>query len=96
MADALSHHFAVPLVPWGAVAADVTPGAGGEGTRDPCRAFCFLPLPALTGLPVHVNGFFELSSNRRDIWWGEMSGAVVEGCELSHDTDRYTHWNLKQ
>ena len=34
-------------------------------------AYCFLPLPVATGLPVHVNGFFELSSNRRDIWWGD-------------------------
>lgn len=32
------------------------------------QAFCFLPLPIPTGLPVHVNAFFELSSNRRDIW----------------------------
>ena len=31
-------------------------------------AACFLPLPVATGLPVHVNGYFELSSNRRDIW----------------------------
>ena len=39
------------------------------------RAFCFLPLPAETGLPVHVNGYFELSSNRRDIWRGDdMAG----------------------
>lgn len=29
------------------------------------HAFCFLPLPVNTLLPVHVNGFFELSSNRR-------------------------------
>lgn len=28
------------------------------------HAFCFLPLPVNTLLPVHVNGFFELSSNR--------------------------------
>ena len=34
------------------------------------RAFCFLPLPIETGLPVHVNGYFELSSNRRDLWLG--------------------------
>lgn len=40
-----------------------TAGAGSGG-----RAFCFLPLPVATGLPVHVNAFFELSSNRRDIW----------------------------
>ncbi len=39
------------------------------------RAFCFLPLPTLTGLPVHVNGAFELSSNRRDVWFGDdMAG----------------------
>lgn len=39
------------------------------------RAFCFLPLPITTSLPVHINGYFELSANRRDIWYGEgMSG----------------------
>ncbi|CAL9081959.1 unnamed protein product [Musa acuminata var. zebrina] len=39
------------------------------------RAFCFLPLPVTTGLPVHVNAYFELSSNRRDIWFGnDMAG----------------------
>lgn len=32
------------------------------------QAFCFLPLPVKTKLPVHVNAYFELSSNRRDIW----------------------------
>ena len=32
--------------------ADVVPGLQG-------RAFCFLPLPLPTGLPVHVNGLFE-------------------------------------
>ncbi|CAH3194039.1 unnamed protein product, partial [Porites evermanni] len=35
------------------------------------HVFCFLPLPvqtkSLTGLPVHVNGFFALSQNRRYI-----------------------------
>jgi sacsin len=40
------------------------------------RAFCFLPLPAATGLPAHINGYFELSSNRRDVWHGsDMVGA---------------------
>ncbi|KAJ0963933.1 hypothetical protein J5N97_029055 [Dioscorea zingiberensis] len=39
------------------------------------RAFCFLPLPINTRLPAHVNAHFELSSNRRDIWFGnDMSG----------------------
>jgi len=27
------------------------------------RAFCFLPLPAETGLPVHVNGY-KCSKNK--------------------------------
>ena len=34
-------------------------------------AYCFLPLPVSTRLPVHVNGYFELSSNRRDILHGD-------------------------
>lgn len=35
------------------------------------RAFVFLPLPLGTALPVHVNGFFELSDNRRDLWYAD-------------------------
>ncbi|OQS01509.1 hypothetical protein ACHHYP_00661 [Achlya hypogyna] len=58
------------LVPYGGVAASIdveTPLVG--------RAFCFLPLPVETGIPIHVNGYFELSSNRRDIWSGDgLSG----------------------
>ena len=48
-----------------AAAADGKRGAVPSG-----RAFCFLPLPIYTGMPlrVHINGYFELSSNRRDIW----------------------------
>ncbi|CAC5408783.1 unnamed protein product [Mytilus coruscus] len=34
------------------------------------RAFCFLPLPISTGLPVHINGHFALSSNRTQIFGG--------------------------
>lgn len=37
------------------------------------HVFCFLPLPlesrSLTGLPLHVNGFFALSQNRRHVKW---------------------------
>ena len=32
------------------------------------RIFCFLPLPVLTGLPVHINGQFVLGSDRRSLW----------------------------
>ena len=31
------------------------------------KAFCFLPLPLKTGLPVHVNGHFYLDSARRNL-----------------------------
>ena len=30
-------------------------------------AFCFLPLPIKTGLPFHVNGFFDVNHDRSDI-----------------------------
>ena len=32
------------------------------------QLFCFLPLPASSELPVHVNGSFILNSTRREIW----------------------------
>lgn len=62
------------LVPWAGVAARLSTSAAaspdrgdGENVTPPPRgaAYCFLPLPVITGLPVHVNGYFELSSNRR-------------------------------
>ncbi|KAM4732000.1 sacsin-like [Anableps anableps] len=31
-------------------------------------AFCSLPLPGKTGLPVHVNGNFEVDSSRKTLW----------------------------
>ena len=64
------------LVPWAGIAAHLSSEDGEQ--QHPAlrgRAFCFLPLPVHTGLPVHVNAYFELSSNRRDIWYGEdMAG----------------------
>ena len=39
------------------------------------KAFCFLPLPLATGLPVHVNGHFALDHEaRRNMWWDETGG----------------------
>ena len=72
------------LVPWAGIAANLTAPRGQQPSGDDSavsrrpegQAFCFLPLPVHTGLPVHVNGYFELSSNRRDIWFGtDMTGA---------------------
>jgi len=31
------------------------------------RAFCYLPLPVATGLPVHINAMFALHSDRRQL-----------------------------
>ncbi|KAK7242761.1 sacsin [Aureococcus anophagefferens] len=62
-------HAGHKFVPFGGVAARL--GAAGGG-----RCYTFLPVPVRTGLPVDVNGYFELSSNRRDVWHGEdMAGA---------------------
>jgi hypothetical protein len=44
-------------------------------------AYCFLPLPVKTMLPVHVNGHFALDGSRRDLWF-DPSG-----------TCRKTIWN---
>ncbi|KAI8508001.1 hypothetical protein Bbelb_142410 [Branchiostoma belcheri] len=41
----------------------------------PKRAFCFLPLPIETQLPVHVNGHFALDHEaRRNLWKDENGG----------------------
>lgn len=48
------------------------------------HVFCFLPLPRegsrLTGLPVHVNGFFALSQNRHHLKWetDEQKGKKID------------------
>ena len=63
--------YDLSLVPWGGTALPVRPQGAIDGI-----AYVFLPLPCQTGLPVHINGFFEVSENRRDIWYGtDMSGA---------------------
>ena len=58
------------LVPWGGVAAclrDSRSSCGGYSALLPPlttpTAYCFLPLPIHTHLPLHVNGYFDLSSN---------------------------------
>eukprot|EP00794_Sanderia_malayensis_P013906 gene13906-15355_t len=54
------------------------------------HVFCALPLPILqrkiTGLPVHVNGFFALAADRKDLKWS----AVGE----TNSNDKDVSWNL--
>ena len=46
----------------------------GEAIRKK-KAYCFLPLPIETNLPVHINGHFALDHEaRRNLWWDEKSG----------------------
>ncbi|KAL3892284.1 hypothetical protein ACJMK2_004503 [Sinanodonta woodiana] len=58
------------------------------------HVYCFLPLPqkikSLTGLPVHVNGFFALSQNRRHIKW---PSAEQDAMHLHRD--KSLMWNEK-
>ncbi|XP_071785309.1 sacsin-like [Asterias amurensis] len=51
------------------------------------RAYCVLPLPIYTNLPVHVNGMFELDSSRRNLSKGKeykSTGSKDDKGELIH------------
>jgi len=46
-----------------------------EPERRRGKAYCFLPLPLETGLPVHINGHFALDHEaRRGLWRDESGG----------------------
>uniref|UniRef100_T1J4U3 Uncharacterized protein n=1 Tax=Strigamia maritima TaxID=126957 RepID=T1J4U3_STRMM len=64
----LQQHKTVNRIPWVSIAAKVADPGVLKG-----RTFCFLPLPLnaenMTGLPVHLNGYFGLESNRRNLKW---------------------------
>ncbi|XP_020793364.2 LOW QUALITY PROTEIN: sacsin [Boleophthalmus pectinirostris] len=38
------------------------------------EVFCYLPLRMKTGLPVHINGCFAVTSNRKEIWKTDTKG----------------------
>ena len=42
----------------------------------------------LAGLPVHVNGYFEVSSNRRSIWFSDLPSDLAGQGKVRSD------WNL--
>ncbi|CAN2387927.1 HEPN domain [Pristimantis euphronides] len=56
----ISNNIQKTLIPQGAIAACINASVKG-------RAFCTLPLPLETGLPVHVNANFIVDSARRNI-----------------------------
>ena len=57
------------LVPFAEVAIQVEETQSGTLSPKPLNgcAFCFLPLPIQTGLPFHVNGFFDVSRDRSSL-----------------------------
>ena len=61
------------------------------------HVFCFLPLPvpmrSLTGLPVHINGFFALSQNRRYIKSPNAGKEDRERMVWRKLTDKSLLWN---
>ncbi len=68
------------LLPRGGVAA-LLDASSDQFTRSR-KAFCFLPLPIKTDLPVQINGHFALDHEaRRNLW-------------LDEDTGPKTDWNL--
>jgi len=65
------------LLPRGGVAAPLDAAAADR--RPARRAFCFLPLPLKTGLPVHVNAHFALDHEaRRCLWPDDDAGAKAD------------------
>ena len=88
VAQAGQQRYGMRLLPWASVAARVDGPALDAALG---KAFCFLPLPVHTGLPVHVNAFFELSSNRRDIWYGDdMAGGGALRSEWNSSVARFS------
>ena len=64
------------MLPSGGVACLLTKTSkGGEPPERKKKAYCFLPLPITTDLPVHINGHFALDHEaRRNLWKDETGG----------------------
>ncbi|KAK7495449.1 hypothetical protein BaRGS_00013388 [Batillaria attramentaria] len=65
------------LVPRGGVAVQLSGRPFTSNTSD-CQAFCMLPLPVHTGLPMHVNGHFALGHETRRGLWDNKGDARTE------------------
>ena len=64
------------MLPRGGVACRVGDGSRvAETLERKKKAYCFLPLPVETNLPVHINGHFALDHEaRRNLWRDETGG----------------------
>jgi sacsin len=61
-------------VPWAGTAALISRTGNSKSQAFVGRAYCFLPLPQETGLPIHINGFFDLDSSRRELTSDTLTG----------------------
>ena len=61
-------------VPWAGAAALISRTSNIEQSPFVGRAYCFLPLPQETNLPIHINGFFDLDSSRRELTSDFLTG----------------------
>lgn len=90
--EELTKEESLSYLPWVGVALPL-PSNQDVNAEPSGHLFCFLPLPlekkSLTGLPVHVNGFFALSQNRRHLKW--PSADQGESTPL---TDKALLWNM--
>ena len=67
--DACRRHD-LGLLPRGGVACQLENKHTGQLPKDQSKkAYCFLPLPIETGLPVHINGHFALEHESRQHLW---------------------------
>ncbi|XP_053312398.1 sacsin [Spea bombifrons] len=67
------------LVPCGSVGVMLSENQEKKWTVKPFsnnigEVFCYLPLRIKTGLPLHINGCFAVTSNRKEIWKTDTKG----------------------
>ena len=83
----LSRDESLSYSPYVGVAMEMTCPVDFQG-----HVFCFLPLPSteksLSGLPIHVNGFFALSQNRCVVKW-----PTADQIRNHAHTDKSIQWN---
>ncbi|KAJ7380178.1 hypothetical protein OS493_010889 [Desmophyllum pertusum] len=70
--DAFKDHQ-LGMLPRGGVACLLEKKNPKDPVQRPKKAYCFLPLPFETNLPVHINGHFALDHEaRRNLWIDEV------------------------
>ena len=72
--DAFKNHQ-LGMLPRGGVACLLDSNRERPTMQEKSKAYCFLPLPFETNLPVHINGHFALDHEaRRNLWRDEVGG----------------------